>query len=323
MAETTNTAQLANKVSSEIFEFLKWKTHFAKDFNFDCNNPNHKKTEHPCDVVFYYKNPYTDKTIYLNTDLKSYKKSSINSNKVRSALKSLAMSIECAFVSEKWQEQFTNDCDFDIYGLLFIYNYDGSFSQNSEKNILNNIATDKLGITKNHPIAVFDPITVQYLLNVIDDLKDQLRERKLLDHTAYNFYYPNLVTAKTHRLDSYPATIEMILSPFMIVQFKGNLYNNFVVYYQELGASPEEFIYLIDTLANHQILSSDNIIQVVLNKVNGNNCIAHFNTAKRTYAELYGMEVDGDIFSNLIVKTLIKKYQYYDPLDERITDEQN
>lgn len=322
MSETANTANLASKVSEEICQWLKWQYSLAQDMDFECNNINHEKKTHPVDVVFYYKNPYTDKTVYLNTDLKSYKQSSITVQGIRSSLKSLAMSIECAMVSPTWQDYFANESDYDIYGLLFVFNYDGSFMTEFNENILRKIDTTNLNIPKGQPIAIFEPKTVQYLLNVIDDLKEQLRKRRLHNQNDYDFYYPNLVTAKTHSLNSYPATVEAVLSPFMIVQFKGDYQHEYIVYYQEKGKTVEEFTYLIDTLGNHQLLGNNSKVQIVLNPTDNNQCLAKFNSAKRSYAELWGMEVDDDLFRNLTVKTLTLKHHYYDPLNERMTNEQ-
>lgn len=323
MSETANTANLASKVSDEICQWLKWQHNLAQDMDFECSNVNHEKTTHPTDVVFYYKNPYTDKTVYLNTDLKSYKKSSITPTSIRSSLRSLAMTIECAMVSATWQAHFTTDSEYDIYGLLFVFNYDGSFMADFNDSILKKIDTNNLNIPKGQPIAIFEPKTIQYLLNVVDDLKEQLRNRDLRKPSDYDFYYPNLITAKTHSLNSYPATIETVLSPFMIVKFKNEHQNEYVVYYQEKGTTVDEFTYLIDTLGNHQLLGNNNKIQIVLNPFHNNQCLAKFNSAKRSYAELWGMEIDDDFFRNLTVKTLNLKNHYYDPLNERMTDEQH
>lgn len=74
MSETTNTAALANKVFDEIFQWLKWELCTPKDINWECcNQEKHNTKTHPSDIVFYYKDPYTGKTQYINTDLKSYK----------------------------------------------------------------------------------------------------------------------------------------------------------------------------------------------------------------------------------------------------------
>ena len=56
MAETANTASLGNKVSEDIFKWLKWQFKTAKDVNFPCETETHGKETHPVDVVFYYKN---------------------------------------------------------------------------------------------------------------------------------------------------------------------------------------------------------------------------------------------------------------------------
>jgi len=83
MSETGNIEELAKLVSNDIFKWFKWKTCALKDADWKCVIDDHKKRTHPADVVFYYDDPYSGNVIYLNTDLKSYKKGSISPPCVR------------------------------------------------------------------------------------------------------------------------------------------------------------------------------------------------------------------------------------------------
>jgi len=83
--ERAGIAEIAVKVATELLPWLKWKYHSPPDQNFECVQvPKHKQSKnetdevseqnhnHPTDVVYSYIDPYTEKTIAINTDLKSY-----------------------------------------------------------------------------------------------------------------------------------------------------------------------------------------------------------------------------------------------------------
>ncbi len=113
MAENGPIEELAKIVSSKIFERFKWKISGPCDQDFFCiDEENHKPPEkkqahtHPVDVVFSYKDPYLNKTILLNTDLKSYAKGSINTDMIEAALSSLSNTIACARYSQDWREKY-------------------------------------------------------------------------------------------------------------------------------------------------------------------------------------------------------------------------
>ena len=113
MAETVNIALIASIIAKDIFKAFHWEIHPQNDSNFDCaldhhvTEKNKKKRTHPADVVFHYIDPYLKRRVHLHTDLKSYAKSTIQQKKIRSALQSLAMTIECAGISPQWQQKFT------------------------------------------------------------------------------------------------------------------------------------------------------------------------------------------------------------------------
>ncbi|MCQ4437276.1 hypothetical protein NO135_19980, partial [Clostridioides difficile] len=83
--ETSAIAKMAVRVSDDLFEWFRWKRIPLPDLNFDCvktatHAPSKDKHTHPVDAVFHYTDPYLNKIIYMNTDLKSYASGSIDAN---------------------------------------------------------------------------------------------------------------------------------------------------------------------------------------------------------------------------------------------------
>ena len=104
MAETSNIAQMAEKVSKEIFSEFFWDKVGSIDTNWNCcQQKKHNKTTHPTDIVFRYEDQKKKKYININFDLKSYAKGSITTTTIRTALESLSMASECTQISEEWQ----------------------------------------------------------------------------------------------------------------------------------------------------------------------------------------------------------------------------
>ena len=137
MAETQNISEIAAVLSKDIFKHFLWNTHPKMDDNFTCTNSKHvgkggaPKETHPGDVVFSYVDPYLGKTIYLHTDLKSYKASSITSTKLRVALQSLCMTIDCARGSDHWRTKYSVDASeaHEVRGLLFVHNHGNDYAK--------------------------------------------------------------------------------------------------------------------------------------------------------------------------------------------------
>jgi hypothetical protein len=114
-------------------------------------------------VVFYYDEPNRLVRTYVNTDLKSYKKGSITSTAIASAIESLALTLECAELSEEWREKFVHDeKSYEIAGLLFIYNHDGEYDKDFDQ-ILAKVNHEKLKIPKDSKIFIFGPSHIRWL----------------------------------------------------------------------------------------------------------------------------------------------------------------
>ncbi len=190
MSETGNIEELAKIVSRDIFKWFKWKMCAIKE---ECTEreifiKGYNKKTHPADVVFYYDDPYSGNVTYLNTDLKSYKKGSITSTSISNALKSLSLSVECANVSEDWQDKYlVNDLGFDYaIGLLFIYNHDDEFDKDLV-DVIDSIDFEKINIPENVSLTIFDPQKIRTLVNIVTDMKGLVADN-LLPRTDYTFF---------------------------------------------------------------------------------------------------------------------------------------
>ena len=128
MGETNNISLMANLISDEIFSVFNWVSCPALDQNWVCVEVEHEKEKHPADVVFYYFDPYTNIKNYIHTDLKSFSKSTIENTDLDEIIKSLSMQVECSENSPEWQKLYSTEQDnFVVHGMLFIYNHDNQY----------------------------------------------------------------------------------------------------------------------------------------------------------------------------------------------------
>lgn len=298
MAETVNIGAIAETLSKDIFRHFLWATHPKKDDNFPCTNGKHKsdggkpKITHPADVVFHYRDPYLGKIIYIHTDLKSYNKESISSIKIRDALKSLCMTVDCARGSEDWREKYSVDehQPHEVRGLLFVHNHDNQY-QSSFSEMINRIDLSNLPIAPGTQLHFMGPYDIQRLYSIANDLirlaHDEVISKK------YTFYYPDLVLSrKQSDIANQAATIETLTSPYIIIKHAGteNSPPGFVIYYNAPGTSAEEFEYFLDSLSRYQMLESGTSITVRTTNTATNDLKALFNNAKRRYVRAWGFD---------------------------------
>jgi hypothetical protein len=294
MSETGNIEQLAKIVSNDIFKWFKWNTCAPKDEDWSCENTHHHKKTHPSDVVFYYDDPYTGRTNYLNTDLKSYAKNSIAKASVSNALKSLAMSVECANISQSWQDKFLlNDVGFgQVAGLLFIYNHDSEYDKDFAE-LIDNVDFDKLPVAESSELTVMGPALIERLINVVADMKMLRADETFPSINDYTFFYPDLVRSRRCGDEwGKPATIEALTGPWLLLKHRAgsNFDEGFVIYYHSSGETVEEFVYLIDAMSHYQMLSSDFAIRVRFTNASGNAPV-NFEKAKHEYLRMWGNDV--------------------------------
>ena len=325
MAETSNIADVALKISKDIFKYFKWHTHPKKDDNFNCLNDGHMsergkcKSTHPTDVVFSYQDPYSTFRVHLLTDLKSYSSDSITQSKLRSALKSLAMSVECANQSGEWKSKFNvvTEEHHEVRGLLFVHNHDKGYEKNFYLE-LGKVKTKSLPIARSNLIHYLGPSDIQRLFTIANDLMRLKSEDELPGPENYTFYYPDLVM-KRRSLDVWDqaATIETIAGPYIIIKHRKAEKTDagFIIYYNRDGDCPEEFEYLIDSFSRFQMLESGERIRVRLVSANANSDFkSHFETAKRRYVKSWGfLEERKNILDGIEVDRVAAVSDNYDP----------
>lgn len=288
-------AKMAEYLSNELMSWFKWERVKPPNLNFNCvkcSTHAPKKTAqhtHPVDTVFCYHDPYQNKNVFLNTDLKSYAKNSIDASKVFSALKSLAQTIDCARVSEEWQGRYVlTDQAYEVRGLLFIYNHDNEYDKNFYETLFSPlprkgageprpVKLESLPIAEGQSLHVYEPTLISYLTSLVADA-DALHRQGKFPEKQYEFFYPEMRLHKTSgEKMCRAATVEMLAGPYLIIRHDPVIkYNEatqaneerypagYVIYYHQDGGCAEEFAYLLDILSGFQIFDGDHKIRIRL-----------------------------------------------------------
>lgn len=322
--ETANIGAMAEKISDEIFKWFKWELVGTTNQNFSCiKKEEHQNStgNHPTDVVFRYFDPYLNRFVYFNTDLKSYAAGSITPTSMRNALVSMARSIDCAESSSEWQERYCySGGNAEVRGLLFVYNHDGNYDQHfydvfsgkrhkKSKQKSKDVETERginianLPIKKGQKIHIVEPRVISYLKSIITDIKALCFE-KIIPQDNFQYYYPDLILHKVNGdPNNMPATIEALTGPFFIIKHgpvveysqggKEKLINNggYIIYYNGEGRNELEFIYIFDTLSKFQLLDGKSNIRIRL--VNENRYIevnSVYEKSKHSYAREWGFD---------------------------------
>lgn len=328
MSETGNIEKLAKIVSKDIFKWFKWNTCLPKDEDWGCESDHHGKRTHPSDVVFYYNDPYSGDTKYLNTDLKSYAAGSITKSSLTKALKSLAMSVECANISDSWQSKFLlDDVGFgDVSGMLFIYNHDNAYDKDFHGEF-EKVDFKEIPVADNNELVVMGPDLIQRLCDVVSDMK-MLRsdDGNILfpNPKDYTFFYPDLIRARRCGDEwNKPATIEVLTSPWLIIKHRSGeeFKSGFVIYYHESGETVDEFIYLIDAMSHYQMFSGDYSIRVRFTKAS-NTANTSFEKAKHEYLKMWGNdEGRKKQMANIEVERITNFTKSYNPMEIGMRDD--
>ncbi len=261
MAETKNIAEMASKLSDELFAEFLWERTGPTDINWPCEaQQGHKVKTHPSDVVFFYDNPYSLSRTYVNCDLKSYASGTISKAKITPGIASLAKSLGCAEKSQEWQKLFIHDTVTpEICGMLFVYNHDSGYDKDFKVMLAG--AEPKLhDMPKQSKLFVLGPEDIFWLNNVRYEIV-QMRGKGLIPaQENCRFFYPNLVRRNNIQPDrARAATLEMLTGPWIVLCYLDPKTNRsgYVIFYRRKGDSVPEFLYFIDYLMYYQLLQSN------------------------------------------------------------------
>lgn len=297
--ERGNIAEIASRISKDIFKSFGWHRHPRSDENFSCVIDEHGKGggsprgTHPTDVVFSYKDPYLGKDVHLLTDLKSYAKDTITHSKLRSAIKSLVATVECAKSSSEWRTKFAIDeqSDHEVRGMLFVHNHDNGYEKNFYE-ALEKVNVQTLPIKPPEIIHFLGPRDIQRLYTTANDIKRLKGEAELPED--YTFYYPDLVM-RMRRGDQWDqtATFETLCGPFIIIRHKEakETASGFLIYYNRPGDCSEEFEYLLSCFARFQMLESEERIRIRVTDPAANSDLkSHFDLAIKRCVRAWGFD---------------------------------
>lgn len=274
MAETGNIAEMAKRITDDIFGIFGWERRGALDENWACSKDHKPKpTEanesssdmaaepkttktHPSDIVFRYDDPYSDAATYLTTDLKSYAGNSITKSSIGKALRSLCYAVDCANVGEFQDRYVSGDERWHAHGLLFVYNHAGDYDRNKFTSLIRDATPANLRAPKNGRVFVLGPDEIAHLHAVARDLKVHRGEHA---GAEFSWFTPDLINRKS-RSPSFgqAAPIEMLLGPWQIagVKLPGQPNPSLLRLYYRCRdtATIEEFEFLIEFLFRHRLL---------------------------------------------------------------------
>ncbi|WP_188792237.1 hypothetical protein [Dyella nitratireducens] len=327
MAETINISEIAAKLSHDIFRHFHWEKNHKHDDNFPCCNDAHlkggkskkKKDTHPGDVVFHYIDPYLGKRIYLHTDLKSYKAESISATALRGALKSLALTTECARESADWRAKYVMDDteSYEVRGMLFVHNHDYQYGKSFYEEI-KKVDLGTLPLAANLVLHFLGPLDIQRLYNVANDLIRLKGEDEL--PKDYSFYYPDLkMLRRQGDVWGQPATIETMSGPFIVIKHKkaDKCGQGYLIYYNRKGDSVEEFEYLLDCLSHYQMLDSGETLRIRVTSADAHSDLKSiFEKAKTRYAKAWGFAPErSEILDQIQIDRIASVATTYNPGD--------
>lgn len=292
MAENVNITAMAELLSSEMFSEFMWETRGPMNHDWRCEQAErHGHATHPCDVVFFYDEPYSNSRTYVHCDLKSYKKGSITSSNIKSALKSLAKQISCAEISGEWQTLHTHEgYTINIAGLLFIYNHDGEFDKEFD-GMLDTVKTEDLDIPKRGKLVVFGPSDIRWMDNVQRDIIELRGRGKLPSRSNCGFFHPELVRKIGYGGPAArAATLEMLTSPWIIMEHRdvGKVTRGITVFVRR-GGKARDFMYLIDMLRQYQVINAATSISIRMS-ASYKDAKLSFQEARQEYLRAYRID---------------------------------
>ena len=296
--ETANTAKIAEKVSSEIFQHFRWTRVGIPNKSWSCVIPSHKKKNHPSDAVYCYEEVYVNQQTYVICDFKSYAKGSITSASLATALSSLNMALSCAKFSDEFKQLFIDESrSHNIVGLLFIYNNDNEFDRDFETML--DEASYKVKVSEGNRIFVMGPRDVTYLDRIAQNMLLLRGDEKLPPKNSCSFFSLEIPQKKVILDPSQiPLSLEYATSDVQLLRYSNDpqnkTFDGLDVYLRFAGNSVEDFMYTLDMLRCSYVFHERKKIRFFL----PNACeLAPINFQKAI--KRYGYELDADYFKEI------------------------
>lgn len=323
MAETKNIDEIAGIISSRIFYELKWGVNQKTDLNWNCCMRSHLSEKqlkadspsktHPTDVVFSYTDPYTNDIQYIQTDLKSYAKNTIekaHSKGILKTVQSLGQQVECADRSTEWQKMYLNDktSKYNVHGMLFIYNHDNEYDADLLERIPN-VEKAKFNLPEKSIMAIFTPKLIRFLLDITVNIEERrnitnrptqehgLLWQKIPDYSECSFFYPDRHNKFVVKGKKLPATLEMITSGMLFYSYEHDYIREDTeeakcithkilnIYWQEEVNSESHFVFILEYIFNYQLLHQFDRIFIItpFSSTSGD----YLEEAIKSYVQLY------------------------------------
>ena len=278
MAETEQIAKMAELASAEIFAVFGWKDVVLRNQNWECTEKKrHSKLKgagtHPSDAVWMYVEPYSGKDVYVNSDLKSFGKSTIESTDLTRTLRSLSRAVECAPKSAAWQRLYADTTrNFEVIGMLFIYNHDAGYSKKFGDD-LKPITPAQIELQAKDFIGVVGPDRVIYLNSVAKEIKSLQADGKLPPKSNRYFFFPHLTRGMAAHQKHTSVPLDHLLSPLITLGYEfaseekrpdGVHREGVIGFYDGKGESTSEFKYLLDYFIRYQIADGKRQIAISL-----------------------------------------------------------
>jgi len=317
MAETAEIQKMAELASADIFSVFGWEHQPLMNQNWDCVEPQKhnriKVKTHPTDVVFKYVDPYSGNDVYIQTDLKSYAKGTLESADLVKAIRELGRATECANKSPDWKKLYVDQTrNHDVLGMLFVYNHDGAYDKDFS-DALAPMAPSNFDLSPTTFIGVVGPQRVIYLNSVAKDIKISHSDGQLPAKQQRRFFYPHLSRIMALHQESSVATLLTLLSPLIVMTYPMTTSSAFsrgcFAYYDGKGDSVDEFKYLFDYFFKYQRADENTAITINLLQPD-KNAAATFEIAKTEFARDYWPVADT---SQDQFKTALNGIRYREP----------
>jgi hypothetical protein len=302
MPETAHIQRMAELAGDSIFSVFGWKRAPLMNQNWDCEEKQkhhklRKNGTHPTDAVFTYTDPYSGYQIYVNTDLKSYARGSLENADLAKVIREVGHAVECASKSPKWKDIYVDQTrNHNVIGLVFIYNHDGGYDTDFSR-ALSALAPSTFDLHPMHYVGVVGPQRVIYLNSIAADIKDLTYRKMIPEQEHCRFKFPHLSRTMALHPTNHAAPLPALLSPLLVLSYAfpiqdangsapGAHVRGAVAYYDGPGECIDEFKYLLDYFFKYQFADETSSV-IIRQAFQHPNAPALFEKAKVEYARDY------------------------------------